>query len=168
MENKWYALYTRSRAEKKVKDDLISRGIEVYLPLKKELRKWSDRKKMVEVPLINSYIFVFIDPAKRKDVFAVNGIVGFVGDMGRPAVISEREMDNMKRAVESKADFEIKQGVFNVGQMVRIVSGPMSGVEGQIIDIKGNKKIYVSVAPIGFTLVVNLNDESFEVVEKAD
>lgn len=162
MDFKWYALYTRSRAEKKVKDELVSRGVEVYLPLKREMRQWSDRKKMVEVPVINSYIFVFLDPAKRKDLFGVAGIVGFVGDLGRPAIISEREMENMRRAVESKAEFEIKQGIFSVGELVRITSGPMAGVEGQITDIKGNKKLYVAVAPIGFTLVLNMNDESFE------
>ncbi len=165
MEKKWYALYTKSRSEKKVRDLLLQQNYVVYLPLRKELRHWSDRKKWVEVPLINSYIFVLLNPARRLEVFNTNGLVAFVCDQGKPAVIPEKEIENMRAAVDSKLDFELQQGIFNVGETVRITSGTMAGVEGQIADIKGDKKFYVTIAQIGFTLVLDIKDTTFEKVE---
>lgn len=164
MEKKWYALYTKSRCEKKIFDLLIQQGFVAYLPLRKELRQWSDRKKWVEVPLINSYIFVQLEPAKRMEVFNVNGIVAFVCDKGKPAIIPEKEIYNMRCAVESKLNFELQKGVFSVGETVRITSGALTGVEGQISEIRGDKKLYVTIAHIGFTLIVDMKDAGFEKV----
>lgn len=138
------------------------RGYEVYLPLKRELRQWSDRKKMVEVPLINSYIFVRFVENERKAIYEVNGVVGFVNDMGKPAVISEREMENMRRAVDSKADFEVKQGVLHVGEAVRITSGPLAGVEGHISEIKGDRKLHITISEIGYTLIIDIRNDNYE------
>jgi Transcription antiterminator len=164
LEKKWYALYTKSRCEKKVRDQLLQQNFVVYLPLRNELRQWSDRKKMVEVPLISSYIFVELEPNRRIDVFNIPGLVAFVCDRGKPAVIPEKEIANMRLAVESKVDFELKKGVFNVGEMVRITSGPLTGVEGQIEQIRGGKKFYITIANVGFSLVLDLNDALFEKV----
>lgn len=164
MEKKWYALYTKSRCEKKILDLLVQQQFVAYLPLRKELRQWSDRKKWVDVPLINSYIFIKLEPAKRKEVFAVHGVVAFVCDKGKPAIIPEKEIENMRCAVESKLNFELKKGVFNIGETVRITSGALTGVEGQISEIRGDKKLYVTIAHIGFTLIVDMKDAGFEKV----
>lgn len=164
MEKNWYALYTKSRCEKKVFDLLEQQGFVVYLPLRRELRQWSDRKKWVEVPLINSYIFVQLECSRRMAVFNVHGIVAFVCDKGKPAIIPEKEINNMRSAVESKLNFELQKGIFNVGETVRITSGALTGVEGQISEIRGDKKLYVTISQIGFTLIVDMKDAGFEKV----
>ena len=83
----WYALYTKSRAEKKVAGELNKLGITNYLPIKRELRQWSDRKKWVEVPAISSYIFICIPKERYNDVFQVNGIVAYVSYKGKAVTI---------------------------------------------------------------------------------
>ena len=80
----WYAVYVRSRNEKKVYELIKEKDIETYLPLVKTLRQWSDRKKMVEVPLFNSYVFVYVDLLEHFKVRQVPGIVNFVCFEGKP------------------------------------------------------------------------------------
>ena len=75
---KWYAIYTRPRAEKQVCQRLVEQGIEAYLPIRKTMRQWSDRKKMVEVPLFTSYVFVHIDRRFYDDVVRTHGVVKYI------------------------------------------------------------------------------------------
>lgn len=161
----WYAIYTRSRAEKKVLEQLTLRGIEAYLPLQRVMSQWSDRKKLVEKPVINSYVFVRIVPEERPAVFDVQGFVAFVSDRGRPAVIPTRQIENMRRTVDSNVGFDVVEGVFEVGETVRILEGPLAGIEGQISEVKGAKKLHMIIAQLGFTLVIDIKSDRFEKVK---
>ena len=95
-EHLWYALYTASRAEKKVKERFEKEDITHYLPLHEVTRVWSDRKKKVVVPVINGYIFVCITPDEMRKVKQIPGVVQFVRDKGAPAIIPESQMRNMQ------------------------------------------------------------------------
>lgn len=161
---KWYAMYTHSRAEKKVLDSLIQLGIEAYLPIKRELRQWSDRKKWVETPIINSYIFVRIEESHMKLVYAVPGLVGYVNSKGKPAVIPEWEMEAMRRTVDGKMDYSIEQQTIRKGETIRMMSGPLQGIEGEITDIKGKTKLCIRVSHVGFMLVVDIENFLYEKV----
>ena len=160
----WYALYTNSRAEKKVLDLMTQAGIDAYLPLRRELRQWSDRKKWVEVPVINSYIFVNIDPENTKDVYKIPGVVAYVNHLGKPAIIPQHEIVAMQLTVENKLAFTVEQYTLRKGEVIRMTSGPLTGVEGEILQIKGRNKLYLKISHIGFMMSVDVSDWTFDKV----
>ena len=88
----WYVIYTQPRNEKKVAERLENIGITAYCPLVTQIRQWSDRKKKVQVPLINSYVFVNVSEKEREQVFQVSGIVRFLFWLGKPAVVRDEEI----------------------------------------------------------------------------
>jgi len=158
--NQWYAIYTKSRAEKKVCDDLRQRGIEAYLPLRKVLRQWSDRKKWVETPIINSYIFVRIPKSDYLRVFEAKGVVRYVTVKNKAAVIPDSEMEAMQRAVSSNLLFNVEPSYIKKGQTITIASGPLKGIIGEVEEVRGSKKLYLRISNIGYMLVVNLDDDA--------
>ncbi len=158
--NKWYALYTKPRAEKKVLEQFRSLGIDVYLPLKRELRQWSDRKRWIEVPVISSYIFINIPESEYRRVFEVKGIVGYVCHKGEAVVIPDHEIEAMRKTVENKLDFDIQIGRIKKGQTVTITSGPLKGVTGVVTNVKGVRKLYLNISHIGYSLVVDLDSDT--------
>ena len=158
----WYALYTKSRAEKKVAEGLTKRGIINYLPLKKELKQWSDRKKWVETPAISSYIFVNITPDQYHSVFEINGIVAYVSHNGRALSIPDHEMLAMQRTIENKVNFNVEAKNIKKGEEITVTSGPLKGIKGIVQTIQGTKKLYLNISNIGYTLVVDLDDATVE------
>ncbi len=161
---KWYALYTKSRAEKKVAEELNRLGITNYLPIKRELRQWSDRKKWVEVPAISSYIFIHIPLDRYRDVFQVNGIVAYVSYKGKAVTIPDHEMQAMKQTIDNKIAFNVEATNIKKGEEVTITSGPLKGIKGIVQSVQGTKKLYLNISNIGYTLVVDLEDASLEKV----
>ncbi|MFT3738860.1 MAG: UpxY family transcription antiterminator [Breznakibacter sp.] len=157
----WYALYTNSRAEKKVLELMVQAGIEAYLPIKRELRQWSDRKKWVETPIINSYIFVRLHPDHLKTVYQINGVVAFVNSHGKPAVIPPKEIEAMQLTVNNQLAYTIEQHTLRKGETIRMVSGPLAGVEGEIVQIKGQNKLYLKISHIGFMMSVDVTSWEF-------
>ncbi len=155
---KWYALYTKSRAEKKVYEQLIAFGINTYLPLRRVLRQWSDRKKWVEVPVISSYIFIKIPAVDYNRVFDANGVVAYVSHKGKAVTIPDHEIEIMRRTIDNNIDFDVEQGNLKKGQEITITAGPLKGVKGTINEVKGNKKLYLNISNIGYTLVINIED----------
>ncbi len=166
LENKqeasWYALYTKSRAEKKVFDQLTAMGIETYLPLKKTLRQWSDRKKWVEVPVISSYIFIKIPKSDYRRVFDVYGIVAYVSYKGQACIIPENEIIAMQRTIENQMEFSVETGQIKKGEQITVTSGPLEGIKGEVTEVQGSKKIILRINQIGYTLVVNLENATFK------
>jgi len=156
----WFALYTKSRAEKKVCAELKQLGIEVYLPLRKELRHWSDRKKWIEIPIINSYIFVNIRMNEYRRVFESKGVVRYVAHNGKAVVIPDHEIESMKQTVASNLTFNVEASSIRKGQIVTIASGPLKGIMGEVVEVQGTRKFYMRISHIGYTLVVTLDDET--------
>lgn len=158
----WFALYTKARAEKKVYKELRQKGIEVYLPMRKELRQWSDRKKWIETPVISSYIFVRILKNEYRRVFESQGVVSYVSHKGKAVMIPEHEIEAMQRTVSSNITFDVEENSIHKGQIITVTSGPLKGITGEVVDVRGTKKFYIRISHIGYTLVVNFdeNDES--------
>ena len=92
----WYAVYTRSRHEKRLMDLLSEKGIEAYVPMRKVLHQWSDRKKFVEEPIIRSYCFVKVNFKSYYEVLNTHGAVRYVWFTGKPAAIPERQINTLK------------------------------------------------------------------------
>jgi transcription antitermination factor NusG len=158
----WFALYTKARAEKKVYDDFRQKGIETYLPLRRELKQWSDRKKWVETPIIHSYIFVYIPMSEYLRVFESRGVVSYVSYKGKAVAIPDREIEAMRRTVNSNLSFDVETGTVKKGQIITIASGPLKGITGEVLKFQGTRKLYLRISHIGYTLVVNLDDPTTE------
>lgn len=127
---KWYALYTNPRAEKKVRHALDAKGIENYLPLLKKRKKWSDRYKWVEEPLFASYIFVKIDLENQHlTVLKLPHAVQFVSTEKIPAEISDADIELLKVSVENYAVSLVVRDTHSLqkGERVRVVDGPFAG-----------------------------------------
>jgi transcription antitermination factor NusG len=154
---KWYALYVSSRAEKKVEAELTKKGVENYLPLKTTLRRWSDRKKWVEMPLIPGYIFVKILYKNYLTSLQTTHVVAFVRFEGKPAVIPDRQIDFLKRMLkQTDYTWEVSAEKFVPGQVVEIIAGPFIGLEAELIAIKGKKRVGVRIEQINNVLLVDI------------
>jgi transcription antitermination factor NusG len=159
---KWYAIYVASRSEKKVNELLSEKGIHVYLPLVRSLRIWSDRKKMVEFPLMNGYVFVNINIITEKDkVLQTRGVVNFVRSEGKVAVIRDVEISRLKQIVELGYDIESDRMAqsYNEGDKIKIIAGPLKGLEGYIINSDSGKNFEIVLESIHQTVRVKLPEE---------
>lgn len=161
---KWLAIYTKARWEKKVHQLLTAKGFESYCPLHKVKKKWSDRIKIVEEPLFKSYIFVKVAEEHRTEVRMVNGVVNFVYWLGKPAVIPEKEILTIKRFLDEYQEVSAQPIKIAPGQKVQVTHGVFMDTKGKVIKIKG-KKVEVLLETIGFKLVANLEKQHLEILD---
>lgn len=139
-----------------MKELLEKRGFEVFLPTHKVLRQWSDRKKKVEVPLFNSYIFVNTEEHKVVDVLQVPGISWTIRHNGKPAVLYEKEYDLIKRFLATGLTLEVVPSVdLAVGDSVKVVDGPLKGAIGRVT-LGDETKFMVSLETLGQSIRVVL------------
>jgi transcription antitermination factor NusG len=157
----WYALYVSSRQEKKVQDTLLHKGIEAYVPMVKTMRQWSDRKKMVELPLFNGYVFVHITSQENEKVIQTKSVVNFVRAEGKICPIREIEIDRLKQLVALGYQMEVNaiNYQYKEGEKVKIVSGALKNIEGFVIENKEGKFIDVLLESIGQSIRVKLPRE---------
>lgn len=153
---KWYALYTKSRTEKKVAERLEKIGVEYYLPLKKTLKQWSDRKKYVYVPIINSYIFVKVKRDQLYDLVGIEGVTRYISFSGRPVVVRQQELDILKLFLESDTNIEFLEGEAQKGKLVKFTSGVFKDYEGKILKVNRKNQLIVEIESLGKSLVVNI------------
>ncbi len=138
MQKNWLAIYTKSRAEKKVEERLLKNGIEAYCPTYTTLKQWSDRKKKVELPLIPSYVFVHVDERERNQVLQDPGAMNFIFWQGKPAVIRQEEIEMLQSHMRN---FEIPEA--QVGEHIMVEHGAFKGQAGKVKHITGNTVVLV-------------------------
>jgi len=153
----WYPVYTNPRAEKKAYELLAKKKIEVYLPLKKTLKQWSDRKKWVQEPLISSYLFVYITVSVMADVLTTPGISRFIYFSGKVATIPEKQIEQIKRLLQTDSPFLITTKQFEKGDTVQVVAGPLQGLTGELIEYQSEKRILLRLGQIGESLLVQIS-----------
>ena len=156
LEDKWYALYTCPRAEKLVFQRLQETGVETFLPLQKTYRIWSDRKKLVEKPLISSYIFVKTTKKQFPKVYSIIGVVKFVSFEGQPVAIPQRQIDNLKLLVNSDAEIEVSSEKFDKGDNVEVISGSLVGLTGELIKIGSHNRVVVRLDRLDQNLILKI------------
>lgn len=152
----WYALYTRSRTEKQVLEQLQTAGFEVYLPLIKTLRQWSDRKKWVEMPLFRSYVFVHITPGEYYDVLNIPGAVRYVSFEGKAVPIPPQQIEAIRQYVSTGHDLPDVDLDILPGTKVDITTGPMKGLSGELINLVGKKKVRIEIDGLGRYIYLEL------------
>jgi len=159
----WKALYVASRSEKKVVSRLTELCIEAYVPLKKERKQWSDRKKTVITPLINGYVFVHITEQQREQVFKAQGVIQYVRFNGGDAVIRDEEITVLKSIEEKGYHAEAKpMEQFSAGEKTIISHGYFKGMTGTIERSSGKDIYTINLESIGYTLKINLPAEILE------
>jgi len=157
-EKKWLVFYTKSRHEKSVKEYLEKKGVEVFLPMQKTIRQWSDRKKMVEVVLFNSYIFVFETENKIPALLEVPGIAWNIRHNNKPALLHTNEFDLIRRFINTGLFIETYSvDHFNEGDEVEILDGPLKGISGTLIQAEEGQKFCVALEVIGQILQVKID-----------
>lgn len=155
-EDKWYAVYTRPRAEKLVYQRLVETGVETFLPLQKTFRKWSDRKKLVEKPLLSSYIFVKTNAKDFPKVYKTNGVVKFISFEGHPVSIPQKQIDNLRLLINSNADIEVSSEKFEKGDNVEVVNGALIGLTGELIKIGTHNRFVVRIDRLDQNLILKI------------
>lgn len=153
---RWYALWTRSRHEKRVRDQLAQKAIDVFLPTISRWSRWKDRKKQVEWPLFPGYCFARFGPEARHAVLSCDGVVHVVAVAGVPAAIPDEEIDSLRRLVESDLAYD-PCPLVKIGEAVKVVSGPLKGVTGRLQKKGARARLQLSVDLVGQAVSVEID-----------
>lgn len=160
---KWHAVYTKPRWEKKIFALLEERGLNVYCPLNKVRRKWSDRYKVINEPLFKSYVFVYVNSEEMKAVRMVPGVVNFVYWNGKPAVIPEKEIGIIKKFLNDYEFVVAEPTRLLPNQRIKIMSGVLMNEEGVVVRSEKNK-VQVVLESLGFKLTASLGRNEIQVI----
>jgi transcription antitermination factor NusG len=156
-ESRWYAAYTKSRSEKKVLERLTENGFEAYLPIRRRRHQWSDRLKWVEEPLIRSYIFIRVDEKEYYDAINTPGLVCYVTFEGKAAPIPDWQIDILKMLLKEGAEMEVSNERFAPGQKIIVVTGTLVGMQGEMVEYRGKKKVLVRLGTTGTNILVTVD-----------
>jgi len=161
----WFAVHTRSRHEKVVAQEMRDRQLEAYLPLVREVRQWSDRRKLVESPLFSCYVFVKMVPrnGERLKVLQINGALGFVGTQGIAYPIPDEQIHAVRVLVDEQLPL-CSHPFLKIGQRVRVRSGALAGVEGILVSRSGEQALVISLDAIQRSLSVRIEGYQVEPV----
>jgi transcription antitermination factor NusG len=166
-EKRWYAVYTRPRAEKRVDTLLQKKFIESWCPLQKVQRQWSDRKKTILQPLFTSYVFVHITEQQRIAVLEMDGVINYVHYLGKPAIIRDEEIQLIKSYLQEGSTEITTQSWESLGEDVRvqITGGVFMENTGTIIK-SGKKRLYVKLESLGQVMIVEFPANYVKPIQK--
>jgi transcription antitermination factor NusG len=156
-EPRWYVLKTNSRAEKKVHERLVLLGFTVYLPMVTTIKQWSDRKKKIEAPLISSTLFIQSAEADLKKLFTVLGFHSLLYFLGKPAIVRDFEIRNLKILLQENVDFDSEDSLDVVpGDKVEVIRGPFQGLIATSIEVNRTHKLIVQIESLDQRFVVHV------------
>ncbi len=159
----WYAAHTRHQHEKLVARMLANKGFEVFLPLYTEARQWRDRMKTVEVPLFSCYVFLRGDLDRRLAIVTTPGVHGLVCSAGKLAPIPEEEIQTVRSVIENRINVE-PHPFLKCGDLVRVKSGALEGVEGFLVRKKGQTRLIISVNLLERSVAAEVDASTVELV----
>jgi transcription antitermination factor NusG len=159
----WYAVHTRHQHERLVARTLANKGFEVFLPLYTEVRQWRDRVKKVEVPLFTCYVFLRGDLDRRLPILTTPGVHGLLSVAGKLAEIPEVEIEAVRSVVENKINVE-PHPFLKCGDLVRVKSGALRGVEGFLVRKKGQARLILSVTLLERSVAAEVDVGTVELI----
>jgi transcriptional antiterminator RfaH len=163
---KWYVIYTRPNGEKRIFENLKEDNIQCYLPLKRLLRQWSDRKKWIEEPLFRCYLFVRVSNIEFYKVLDMPGVVRYVTFEGQAQTIPDSQMENIKKLVEQQErEVNISRSNLGKGQNVEVISGPFKGIQGEVIKIYDNYRIVIRIEALSCDVYANISKDEIELMK---
>jgi transcription antitermination factor NusG len=156
-EQNWYIFYTCPRAEKVVQQELLNRNYDVFLPVTKVLRFWKNRqKKWIDQVLFPNYIFVKTRLIDLYHISQIPKVVSCINCSGKPSIISSKELECIKKMLKSGNELTIETN-FTKGERVEIVSGPLIGNEGILVEQKGKTRFGIQLKEIRHTILIDVN-----------
>jgi transcription antitermination factor NusG len=160
----WFAVQTRYRYEKSVAEQLNRKKCEVYLPLRMEHHRWSDRKQLVTRPLFPGYAFVRIDrsPAARRPVLQTAGLIGFVNFGGLAIPVPQKQIEDLQLLLKENELFSI-HSLVHAGQRVRVRGGSLHGLEG-VLTHQEKGKLLISIESIHRSLAIEIHGYELETI----
>lgn len=162
---KWFAIYVKSRSEKKVHEQLEDIGIESFLPLITRVKQWSDRKKKVEEPLFRSYLFVHISDNEYYNVLNLTGVVKFICFERKPVEIPKNQIIAIKEYINDTDLHDVNYEDFKEGELVRVKSGQMKDLVGRFVKINGKHRVIIDIEAVGQSLAINIARSNVEAVK---
>ncbi len=154
----WFAVRTRSRQEKVAASMLEALGVQNYLPLRTEVHRWSDRNQAVATPLFKGYLFVRLNPCRdsRLQVLKTPGVSGLVGNQSGPLPIPDCEIESIRLVLGQQMECSAYP-FFAIGERVRVMRGPLAGVEGTLVRTQADSKLVISVEMIQQSIAINVH-----------
>lgn len=144
----WHAIYTRINHEKTVENELLEKNIDVYLPKKRVLHHWSDRKRWIEEPLFRPYLFVCVSNKEYFKVLETPSVISYICFAGKAAIIPKEQIELIKIVVAEQFCFDIVSNPFHSHQKVKVIAGPLKGFCGEVIEYKNKNRIQVIIEPL--------------------
>jgi len=160
----WYAIQTRSRHEKVVRDQLVAKGITHLLPLWRKRSVWKDRIKVVEVPLFGGYLFSYFSLSDRVTVLETIGVARIVGISGKPVPVPDEQIAAVRTMVEQRLPYDPHPYLIE-GMRVRIKRGVLVGAEGILIARKQKHRLVISIDLIRQAVAVDVDSVDVEPLE---
>jgi transcription antitermination factor NusG len=152
----WYVAYTRHMCEKKVSERLIANEIVHYLPLYTVVHQWSDRKKKVEKPLISSVVFIKLKQRELNKIYSIPGINGLLQFNGKPAIVKEHEIQNLRILLQEVHADELEQVTIKAGDLVEVIHGPFQGMQAYAMQMQNNIRLIIEIKSMGIGFSVNV------------
>ncbi len=152
---KWYPVCTHPRAEKKAHQALVNKGIEAYLPLRRQLKQWSDRKKWIDEPFIKSYIFVHVTQPEQTDVLMTKGITRFIYFGGKVTPMPDKQIEDLKLLLASTVELEVTEENLLPGEKIRLKAGPLKGMMGEIVSYRSQKQLALRLENLGCSVIIH-------------
>lgn len=163
-EKKWYAIYVKSRTEKKVAAELEAEALDFYLPLEKRLKQWSDRRKWVEEPLFRSYIFVHIE---AQDYYRalVRGTVKYVSFEGKAAPVPPQQIEAIKVYLNEKEPIHEADEDWETGKEVEVIAGKLTGLKGLLLEARGKTRVKVEIEVVGSAIILQISKSKLRLLK---
>jgi len=156
---KWFAIYTQPKMEKTVFQQLVNNKIETYLPLKQEIKQWSDRKKLIETPLFSSYVFAKVKTTEYYKIpTMITGFLRFVTIGGNKIAIRENEIETIKLSLkQNDTEIETTTENFDKNETIEITKGFLKGNFGKLIDFKGKKRVAIRLESLQSNIIIEID-----------
>lgn len=159
-QKRWYVIFTKHNCEKKLQQTLETNGYNSYVPVYSTVRQWSDRKKKVIVPLINSVVFVQVPEILLNDLYNFSHVKGILKELGKPAIVRDYEIENLKiiakewngEAVSTNSENQY----FEKGDKVEVLRGPFAGIFGELVEINGKHRVVVRLKSMNVEFMINV------------
>lgn len=161
LQERWYAAYTCANHEKRVAGELQVRSVEHFLPLYRSVRRWSDRRVQIDLPLFPGYVFVRLALCDRLRVLQIPNLVRLLGFNGLPTALPDEEMAILRSGLSQRLRAE-PHPFLTAGRRVRIKSGSLRGLEGILLRRRSNLRVVLSVALIHRSIAVDVDSTDLE------
>ena len=151
----WFAVLVKTGREKTANVLLENAGYECFLPVNRSTRRWSDRTKLIDVPLFPGYLFCRMNPHNRLTVLMTPGVLQIVGVGKTPIPVEEEEIEAIQRVQKSGLS-AMPWPYMQVGNVAEILEGPLRGLTGIVVKIKSGVKLVLSVSLLQRSVAVEV------------